>query len=184
MFHSLRQLRYPREFRIGAPPPPKEALETLERIAASLESLVFTPEGGSQQEVDKLLAQVATELWRLRRKLDLLDNTQPPEELRAIRRPFESAWDSIIQSGVEIDDHVGEPYDGGMAVDVLTFQPCPELSRHQIIETIRPTIYRNGQMIQIGQVIVGQPARERTQEEGSGESREDQGERGPAGSDV
>ncbi|MDP2950553.1 MAG: hypothetical protein Q8P22_13600 [Chloroflexota bacterium] len=160
MLESLRQLRYPREFRIGPLPPPTEALDTLERIAASLESLVCTPEGGSQREVDKLLAQVATELWRLRRKLELLDKTQPPAELRAILRPFQSAWDSIIQSGVEIDDHADEPYDGGMAVEVLTFQPCPELTRERVIETLRPTIYRNGQVIQLGQVIVGQPAKE------------------------
>jgi hypothetical protein len=160
MLDSLRQLRYPPEFRIGPLPLPAEALDTLKRIAVGLESLACTLEGGSQRDVDKLLAQVATELWRLRRKLELLDNTQPPGELRAILRPFQAAWDSIIQSGVEIDGHANEPYDGGMAVEVLAFQPCPELTRERVIETLRPTIYRNGQIIQLGQVIVGQPARE------------------------
>ena len=160
MLDSLRQLRYPPEFRIGPLPAPTEALDTLKSIAVNLESLACSLEGGSRREVDRLLAQVATELWRLRRKLELLDKTQPPGELRAILRPFQSAWDSIIQSGVEIDEHADEPYDGGMAVEVLTFQPCAELTREQIIETVRPTIYRNGQIIQLGQVIVGQPARE------------------------
>jgi hypothetical protein len=66
----------------------------------------------------------------------------------------------MIQAGVEIHDHADEPYDGGMAVEVLTFQPCPELGQQRIIETLRPTVYRNGRMIQRGQVIVGQPVRQ------------------------
>jgi len=160
MLDGLRQRAYPPEFRIRPAAAPAEATSALERIAASLESLAGRPADDSEREVSRLLAQLATDLWRLRPKLASLEGACSPRELRALLRPYQSAWDAMIQAGIEIDDHVDEPYDGGMAVEVLTFQPSPGLARQRIIETLRPTVFRNGRLIQRGQVIVGQPARE------------------------
>ena len=70
---------------------------------------------------------------------------------------MESTSDALRQGGIDIKDHTGEKYDGGMALHVITFQPAPGLSHEQVIETIKPTIYRENKIVQMGEVIVGVP---------------------------
>jgi hypothetical protein len=60
--------------------------------------------------------------------------------------------------GVVIRDQLNEPYDPGLPVNVLTFQPMPGLTRDTIIEVVRPTIIWQERVLQIGEVVVGTPA--------------------------
>jgi len=41
-----------------------------------------------------------------------------------------------------------------MALRVIAFQPTAGITREIITETIKPTIYRNDTIVQIGEVIV------------------------------
>jgi hypothetical protein len=74
-----------------------------------------------------------------------------------MNRDVEAAADFIHQGDLEIKDHTGEIYDGGMRIKVIAFQKMDGLSRERIIETIKPTIYFKGKLLQLGEVIVGTP---------------------------
>ena len=77
-------------------------------------------------------------------------------------RHLEAVWDTLGQAGVEIRDHADEPVPeyGSLALEVLAYQPTPGLSRDKVIDTIKPSIYVDGHLLQMGQVIVGTPEKE------------------------
>jgi len=60
--------------------------------------------------------------------------------------------------GMEVKDRTNEPFDYGLPEKVVTTQPQEGLSKEIIIETIRPTIYWNGQIAQQGEVVIATPA--------------------------
>jgi hypothetical protein len=103
------------------------------------------------------IAAIATHVWRAKNKLIDPASGQPREETRRTYRHIESTLDALAQMGVVIRDHLNEPYDPGLPVNVLTFQPMPGLSRDTIVEVLRPTIIWQERVLQIGEVIVGTP---------------------------
>jgi hypothetical protein len=56
-----------------------------------------------------------------------------------------------------MNDWVNQPYDTGLPVKVLSFQPTPGLDRDTVIETVRPTVIWKDRLLQSGEVIVGTP---------------------------
>jgi hypothetical protein len=98
------------------------------------------------------VADVATNIWRLRNRMSTL-----PDGMRSTTRHCEMAWDALAEAGVEIRDHLNDPYDSGLALKVVAFQPTSGLERERVIETIRPSIYLHDQTIQTAEVIVGTP---------------------------
>jgi hypothetical protein len=163
MLARLKQWKYPKEFRIPVPLWPPELLTTLEELREVLESKVtqssppiaqtHTP----QNEQLRFLADVGTGLWRLRQRMVQPGTNRPLEEMRRAFRDLESVWDALVQAGVEIQDHTNQPYDSGLSIKVIAFQPTPGMAREKIIETIKPTIYFKGQHIQMGEVVVATP---------------------------
>jgi len=103
-----------------------------------------------------VLAEIATGLWRLRHKMLRPGSDEPVEGMESAYRHLESLWDTLTEAGVRVHDHTGEPFDSGLPVRTLAFQPA-EVQRETVIETIRPTVYLAEQRIQLGEVIVGTP---------------------------
>jgi hypothetical protein len=160
---GLRQLRYPKEFRIGAPIWSPDLLLALEKLAQRPVSDQKAP-APQQMEAPRVsnehirfLAEIGTGLWRLRQKMVKPGTGQPLEEMRRAYRHFEATWDVLRQAGIEIQDHTGASYDPGMALKVITFEPTLGITREKVTETIKPTIYFKTQPIQVGEVIVGTP---------------------------
>jgi hypothetical protein len=149
---SLRQLRYPKEFRIPPPAWPGEAAVRLQEIAELLRKPVH-PDGLNP----KFLSGLGTGLWRLRNKMVQPETGRPLEEMRRAYRHFESVWDALAAQGVKVYDHTGEPFEPGRLLRVMSFQPMTGLLRDTIIETIMPTVYFKDDLIQQGEVIVGTP---------------------------
>ncbi len=154
---NLKQwLFYPHEFRIIIPKCldfseyPEEQHISLESPAVKLQTISENEESLLDMAVD-----VGTLVWRIQRRLS--DIGELPAELRRVSRDLESTWDALTQSGIEIKDHTGRDYDAGMALRVITSQPVASLTRQQIIETLKPTIYYRDRIIQMGEVIVGIP---------------------------
>ena len=177
---DLRQLLYPREFRIGRPGWPADlsvrlaqAIEGAARAAqetakAQQEAARRQPEPAATAELQaalqerlKFLADVGTGLWRMRRAMvppdsgRLLD-ARPREEMRKPFRWLVSTWDALKESGLEIQDHTGDRYISGQALKAH-FEAAPDLPEDTIIDTIKPTIYFDGRIIQMGEVVVGTP---------------------------
>ncbi len=104
---------------------------------------------------DGAVAELATSLWRLRTRAE-----RSPDTPRVMVRHLEAAWDVLAEAGIEIKDHVNEPFDPGVAFKVLAFQPTPGIVREQVVETMRPGIYLGSRTLQMAEVIVGTPERE------------------------
>lgn len=77
--------------------------------------------------------------------------------MRGAFRHLDSVWDTLGEIGIEILDQTGAPYNSGLELEVLAFQPTEGLAHEQVLETIRPGIYLGARRLQIGQVIVGTP---------------------------
>lgn len=160
--NNLRQwLYYPREFRISAP----EYLDLSESLGALADfaertSVSFRTASTKEEELLDMAAYVGTSVWRIQQRLAATGDL--PKELHKLSRDVERTWDALAQSGIEIKDHTGGDYEGGMALRVITSQPVVGLARRQIIETLKPTIYYRDRIIQMGEVIVGVPEQTET----------------------
>lgn len=159
---DLRQWTYPPEFRIAAPVWSAEFTDTLAQLARALEQQAKVVPAdpaklAEERKQRRMLADVCTGLWRARQKMVQPGTDRPREEMRRVYRHFEAAWDAFKQAGVEVRDHLGEPYSDGSGLDVAAFEPRAGITRETVVDTIKPTICFNGQLIQTGQVIVGTP---------------------------
>jgi|SRR5215208_5795751 len=166
MFSQLRQLLQPAAFRIDQPQWPAN-LAALQQHQAAIAHALKPPETSRPPLDDstddprvgrRSIADLGTGLWRLRQRLVDSVTGQPIEATRRAYRHFESAWDTLADAGVEIQDHTNDSFDPGQSLKVIAFQPTTGLTHDAVIETIRPSIYFKGQRIQIGEVIVGTPA--------------------------
>ncbi|MFC9975882.1 hypothetical protein ACFVH6_33835 [Spirillospora sp. NPDC127200] len=158
---AFRQWRQPREFRIAAPHWPAEALAALaaardDRPGAPADTITDgadapVPVGGSGPS-ESALADLAVHLWRLGNRINAAPNGS-----RALSRHLEAAWDALGAAGVEVQDHLGRPFDPGLRIKVVAFQPTPGLGREQVVEAVRPAVYLDGRLLRPGEVIVGTP---------------------------
>lgn len=112
----------------------------------------------SDQPLEPLLAEVATGLWRLRRRLS--DGVEPtPEALAGAARQVRRILDALSEADVRIDDHCGVAFDPGLAIDVVSYQETAGLDREVVIDAERPSVYRGAATLQRARVIVGVPRR-------------------------
>ncbi len=105
----------------------------------------------------RFAAAVATGLWRMRNRMVEPGTDRPLPDLRPLYRHLEATWDALTSAGIEIQSHDGDLADPGLSLSVVAYQPTPGLDRDRIVETIRPTVYLGGRIIQQGEVIVGTP---------------------------
>jgi hypothetical protein len=147
---ALRQLLQPPELRISAPDPAA--------VLPLLEALGREPRSpGAEEPRARLLAEMATGLWRLRGRMVDAGTGEPHPEMRRAFRHLQAVWDALARAGVEVQEHAGRPFDPGQSLRVLAFQPTAGLPRETVLETVKPCVYLDGQRIQVGEVIVGTP---------------------------
>ncbi|HEY5149544.1 MAG TPA: hypothetical protein VIJ23_06935, partial [Mycobacterium sp.] len=103
----------------------------------------------------RVLAELATGLWRLRTKATEPGTDVARPEMRAVRRQVEWMWGVLTDAGLDVQSHDQQPTDPGLSLDVLASQPVPGLDRERVLETVRPTVYLAGRVIQRGEVIIG-----------------------------
>jgi uncharacterized protein YqfB (UPF0267 family) len=103
-------------------------------------------------------AEIAIELWRLKQTLvHELPNSVDPQPMKTWKI-MERLFSRLNAKDITIQDKTGEPYDPGMALRVVSAEPRAELLCPLIVETITPTVFHRGNIIHIGEVIVGKPA--------------------------
>jgi hypothetical protein len=108
---------------------------------------------------DRAVSEIVTELWRTTRKIDAGD--EAPRAQRQANRHLRAAWDHLAEAGIEALGHDGMRFDAGLDLEVLAYQDDADAVEETVLETIRPSVYRDGRCIQIGQVIVAMPEKER-----------------------
>ena len=109
------------------------------------------------EELSAALGGLATQVWRARSRIVDPATGEPREEMKRVHRHVEGALDALKQLGLTMNDWVNQPYDAGLPVKVLTFQPTPGLARDTILEAVRPTVIWKDRLLQLGEVIVGIP---------------------------
>jgi hypothetical protein len=153
---GLPQSAYPIEFRIRPAPTTPDVSGIPESPPDPL-STAPAPRTIPLLEWTGFLAEMGTNLWRMRRKMLQPGTDQPLDSVRSAYRFLEYALDAMKDVGIEIQDHDGALFDLGLSLNPISFVHEPGLSRDRVIETIKPTVYLNGESIQMGQVVVGTP---------------------------
>ncbi|MET0237987.1 MAG: hypothetical protein ABW224_25330 [Kibdelosporangium sp.] len=145
---TVRQWRFPPEFRIPAEYPDIPAAEP-ERPPAT--------HPGADETADVVMADLATNLWRVIRKLGNEENGDAARGRRMASRHAQAAQESLAEAGIQVQDHDGTAFHLGLSLDVIAYEARPGTVAETIVETVRPSVYRAGRCIQTGQVIVAQP---------------------------
>jgi len=105
----------------------------------------------------KGMADISTSIWKAKARMIDGATGEVRDEMKRVYRNIESALETLGSLGIELKDHTGTAFDYGLALKVVTTQETPGISRETVIETLRPTIYWNKQIIQMGEVVVGIP---------------------------
>lgn len=150
---GFRQWRQHKAFRIAAPSWSGPAYDDLDRSLADLERLAVLGTQPAEDADDDSLAEAATNLWRARRKLAQGNDGQGRQAARYLR----ACADALATAGLTVQDHDGERFDAGRAVDVLLYSDDPEATVETVAETVRPAVYHHDRQLQTAQVIVAVP---------------------------
>lgn len=160
---SVRQLAYPREWRIEPPTAVSALVEAGEMVGAEAQA---EPSEASAKSVmaDSMVAELATCLWYLKTKHfkrewksdDTSDDD--PRVRRALGR-VNRGIDALAKYGVEIDDPTNRryPQGGENMMKPIEFQPTDGLTFEKVTETVRPIVYRDDRLLQRGEVFVAVP---------------------------
>ena len=108
-------------------------------------------------EENRLLADLGTTLWRMQKVVMEPETDRPRRGMKVVVRHLNSAWDALRQRGLKVQNHSGCKFDTGQSLVVLAFQPTAGLTHEVVLETVKPTLYLKGTVIQMGEVIVGIP---------------------------
>jgi hypothetical protein len=162
---KLRQLRRASEaFKIPpvAFPDKNKLLETIvqnqEAMLSKLQNAGNEIRYGVPENVAKGMAAIATNAWKAKTKMVDGASGEVREEMKRIFRHIEGIFDNFQEIGLEIKDHTGDPFDYGLPLKVITTQQTPGITKDRVLETIKPTIYWQKQIIQMGEVVVATPA--------------------------
>lgn len=153
VFANLRQFLYPPEFRINLIK--SYDLTTILKVVANLPDKKLSVT--ISDESIRFLSDLCVSLWRLEKKLIKPGSDQPLEEMARAYSSLTSIWNALIQAGVTVREHTGLVNDSGLPISVIGYQEIPGISKPKIIETIKPTVYLQGNPVQYGEVIVGIP---------------------------
>jgi len=156
-------MKQPDEFKIppGEFPDGNRVIETVVRIQ---QAMVAESKGGGEvrqavpANVVKGMADIATNAWKAKSKMLDGASGEVREEMKRVYRHIESVLESLQEMGLEVKDHTGDAFDYGLPLKVVTTQPTQGITRENVIETIKPTIYWQQQIIQMGEVVIATPA--------------------------
>ena len=109
------------------------------------------------QEMLGPLVEMATNAWRLKVRMIDPDTGEPKEETRKLYRFVEGLFRALGDSGIQVIDKTGKPYDSGMSEKVVSFEHTPGLAKEEIIDTVRPSIRWKERPLYHGEIIVGIP---------------------------
>jgi hypothetical protein len=109
-----------------------------------------------QERLRKTLCLMATETWRLQRKIERLPSASSPEELTGITASVNRMESGLRDIGIECREYTNQPYDPGMQLTVLAYEAVEgiDTTREMILQTVAPSVFFGGQLIQQGEVVV------------------------------
>jgi hypothetical protein len=151
---NLHQWLLPAEFRIPEPP---SSQEWLGEIRHFIEKLDTAGKDQLSPEQLRLLLDISNGAWRLRRRMVDRKTGEAKDEFRREAYHLEAIWEALHEGGIRIQEHDGEPFDAGRSMKVVSWIPTEGITRNQIQETLKPTIYYNQRHVQQAEIIVEIP---------------------------
>lgn len=154
----------PDEFNIpSAPFPDKD--KVIEKMMRIQEAMLTKLEGAGGEiryaippNMILSMADIATNTWKAKSKMMDGSSGEVRDEMKRVFRHIESIFESFQEMGLEIKDHTGDAFDYGLPLKVVTTQPTQGITKESVLETIKPTIYWQKQIIQMGEVVIATPA--------------------------
>lgn len=106
------------------------------------------------------MEELAFAFWRLSKWVESAE----VEHKMAANSALRQMKKYLDNNNIEIIDYLGQQYDSGFAIDVLGRKSGEELQEEElvIVETVRPIILEDGEVIKYGQVFLGVPSTEHT----------------------
>ena len=99
------------------------------------------------------VGDVALAYWRLNKWVESINTSRKTAATSSLR-----LLNNYLQkSNIEIKDFLGQQYDVGMAVDVISKDSAKDRPENDLIisETLSPLILQNGEIVKFGQVTLG-----------------------------
>lgn len=151
-------MKHPDEFKIpdAVFPDGSRLVEAVSRAQQTGGSETGGERFSVQSKVVKGMADIATNAWKAKGKM-LDASGEVREEMKRVFRHIEGVLESLRELGLDVKDHTGDIFDYGLPLKLVTTQPTPGITREMVVETIRPTIYWERQMIQAGEVVIATP---------------------------
>ena len=113
------------------------------------------------KETDQLtlttFCEVAVHAWRAERRMKDRLTDEVTTEHKATYRSITGILDSLKGIGLELRDREGEPYDYGLPEKVVAAEKRTGISREMVAETIRPSLFLNGQLLRAGEIVIAVP---------------------------
>jgi hypothetical protein len=152
-------MKHPDEFKIppGEFPDERRVTEKVTAIFAKSNGGGTVPDAVASQNVLKGMADIATNVWKAKAKMLDGASGEVRDEMKRVYRHIESVLESLREMGLELKDHTGDAFDYGLPLKVISTQPTQGITRENVIETIKPTIYWQHQIIQTGEVVIATP---------------------------
>lgn len=153
----------PDEFNIPTPQWPEEQ-KVIDAVTTRIKAMLTTKDGGVEvrhampANVVKGMADIATNIWKAKAKMLDGASGEVRDEMKRVFRHIEGVLETLHEMGLEVKDHTGDAFDYGLPLKVITTQPTQGITRENVIETIKPTIYWQQQIIQMGEVVIATPA--------------------------
>ena len=124
-----------------------------------------SPEGqggsGRGQITVEVMVNLAVNLWRLERAISLLGLEPDTSEMKRILRHMKAAIEDLKEAGFAFEDLDGKrvPAAGNYALKTMEFVPTQGLEFDTVLETIKPNVFYQGELIHPGEGIVGIPVK-------------------------
>jgi hypothetical protein len=154
----------PDEFKLPVPQWPNEQ-KVIDAVTTQIKAMLEQRENTSGDvryavppNVIKAMADIATNVWKAKSKMVDSASGEAREEMKRVYRHIEGVLESFEEIGLEIKDHTGDAFDYGLPLKVVTTQPTQGIIKESVTETIKPTIYWQKQIIQMGEVVIATPA--------------------------
>jgi hypothetical protein len=133
-------------------------MDELQDVLGELLRLLREP---PEAEIDKaLISGVATSIWRLRSRHRAVLESLQGEAPRAVQRlgnAIQMAEEMLRENGIEARDYCGQSHDPGMPYSVLTREERDDVGAATVVQTVAPTVYVHGCLVQRGEVVIGVP---------------------------
>ena len=102
------------------------------------------------------MADLAIELWRLEKRLVKIESKLSNDENKALCNSVEKIRRFVQRNDIEVTDYIGQVYNEGMNLDILSSEKDPGLKLKQsvIYETHEPAVTYKGVLIRKAKVII------------------------------